>query len=93
LAAGSAAEALHIAYLVIADAIDMVFVKAEHGVIDEELPDVLIPIRENAASDVSLVREVKTEILIGGGLEIEEVDALRIEAAGRTGVVAYSTLK
>src|SRR5664280_2055566 len=87
LATAASAEALHVAYLVIADAIHVAFVQAEHGVIDEELPDVLVPVGENFTSNIGLVCEIQAEILVSRGLEIEEVDALRIKAERRTGMV------
>jgi hypothetical protein len=45
------------------------------------LPDVSVPIGKNAAADISLIREVETEVFIGSRLEIEKVQALRIEAS------------
>ena len=82
LATGPAAEALHVAHLVIADAVDVVLVDTENSVVNEELPDVRIPIGEDPASDIGLVCEIEAEVLVGCGLEIEEVDALGIKAAG-----------
>ena len=68
-------------HFVEAEAIDVVFVEEEAGVVDEELPHLGLPVRVHQAAGPSLVREIETAVVVAVRLPVVEPDALVVEPA------------
>ena len=69
--------------LVVTQPVDVILLEQGLAVIDQELPDLLLPEREDAPAGVILVGEIEAVIVRRVRLPIEELDALIVEAAAR----------
>ncbi len=83
LAEAPAAVLVDHRHLVVAEAIDVVLGQVELGVVDQELPHVGVPVRENQPAHIPLVGEIKAAVIVAGGLAVEEVEAVVVKAAAR----------
>src|SRR5262249_51915451 len=80
-----AAETIDDGDLVVAEAVDMVLVEIEAGVVDQELADRRLLKREDETARPPLIREVQAVAIAMVDRPIEEVEALVAEVT--TGVV------
>src|SRR5262249_24604106 len=67
-------------YLVIANAIDVIFLQALRGIVDQELANTGIPVGKDPAANPLMIGAVKTTVVVAVGLPVEEPQALIVEA-------------
>ena len=67
--------------LVVTQPVDVILLQQRLAVVDQELPHLLFPEREDAAARVILVGEIEAVVVRRVRLPIEEPDALIVEAA------------
>ena len=58
----------------------MILLKQRLAIVDQELPNLLLPKREDTPAGVILVSKIEAVIVRRVGLPIEELDALIVEA-------------
>ena len=70
-------------HLIVTQPVDVILLQQRLAVVDQELPHLLFPKREDAPARVILVREIEAVVVRRVRLPIEELDALIVEAAAR----------
>ena len=70
-------------HFVVAEPVGMVFLEVVRRVVNQELADAGIPVREDLAADVPLVGEVEAAVVVTRRLAIEVIEAAVVEAAPR----------
>lgn len=69
--------------LIVAKSVQVVLVEQHATVVDQKLPDLLLPEREHQAARVTVAKEIQAVVVVTPRLSIEKVQALFIEAAAR----------
>src|ERR1043166_1851689 len=67
-------------HLVVADAVDVILLRARQRVVDQELADVLVPVGEDEAANPALIGEIQAAIVVAGRLAVEEEQARVVES-------------
>ena len=67
--------------LVVAHAVDMEFLQALDGVVDQELADTIVPVGEDEPADPAVIGEIEAPVVVPMRLPVEKVDALVVEPA------------
>src|SRR5271166_6131071 len=80
LAEFAAAIVLDHPHLVVADAVDAIFVQEEASIVDQELRNPLVPVCENLSAGPTLISEEQAVVQVAVGLAVIEPQAVIVEA-------------
>src|ERR1051325_11905613 len=67
-------------HLIVADAVDVILLRARQRVVDQELADVLVTVGEDEAANPALIGEIQAAIVVAGRLAVEEEQARVVES-------------